>query len=220
MLFIVCVTVHFDLKKTFARDQACLMSCFIFSCQEYNVKKQSIQTSNSALMYRSNRSFNMPPPGNPPSIWLFWKLLFKFPHYPGQNAVQMPHTGVHSGDQMPPPRGHFTGTKMTEGWRAYACKIYATVEIHLKTVFTLPGHCARVRYSLGTNVNTPMTACSHNSGTVQVRVRGRDLVLGHDSGTESLCAHRTFLFGSGLIHCFVLSATLTFQNGVCQGEIE
>ena len=101
-----------------------------------------------------------------------------------------------------------------------SCKIYATVEIHLKTVFTLPGHCARVRYSLGTNVNTPMTACSHNSGTVQVRVRGRDLVLGHDSGTESLCAHRTFLFGSGLIHCFVLSATLTFQNGVCQGEIE
>ena len=161
-----------------------------------------------------------PPPGNPPSIWLFWKLLFKFPHYPGQNAVQMPHTGVHSGDQMPPPRGHFTGTKMTEGWRAYACKIYATVEIHLNTVFRLPGHCARVRYSLGTNVNTPMTACSHNSGTVQVRVRGRDLVLGHDSGTESLCAHRTFLFGSGLIHCFVLSATLTFQNGVCQGEIE
>ena len=64
-----------------------------------------------------------------------------------------------------------------------------------------------------------MTACSHNSGTVQVRVRGRDLVLGHNSGTESLCAHCTFLFGSGLIHCFVLSATLTFQNGVCQGEI-
>ena len=27
MLFIVCVTVHFDLKKTFARDQACVMFC-------------------------------------------------------------------------------------------------------------------------------------------------------------------------------------------------
>ena len=26
----------------------------------------------------------------------------------------MPLTRVHSGDQMPPPRGHFTGTKMTE----------------------------------------------------------------------------------------------------------
>ena len=35
------------------------------------------------LMYRSNWSFNMPPPGNPPGnppgISLFWKLLFKFP---------------------------------------------------------------------------------------------------------------------------------------------
>ena len=30
-------------------------------------------------MYRSNRSFNISPPGNPPGIWLFWKLLFKFP---------------------------------------------------------------------------------------------------------------------------------------------
>ena len=34
------------------------------------------------VMYRSIRSFNIPPgnpPGNPPGIWLFWKLLFKFP---------------------------------------------------------------------------------------------------------------------------------------------
>ena len=32
-------------------------------------------------MYRSHRSFNIgpPPPSNPPGIWLFWKLLFKFP---------------------------------------------------------------------------------------------------------------------------------------------
>ena len=29
-------------------------------------------------MYRSNRSFNIPP-GNPPGIWLFWKFVFKFP---------------------------------------------------------------------------------------------------------------------------------------------
>ena len=58
-----------------------------------------------------------PPRANPPGIWLFWKLVFKIPPYPGQNAVQMPHTRVHSGDQMPPPGGHFTGTKMTEGRR-------------------------------------------------------------------------------------------------------
>ena len=160
------------------------------------------------------------PPGQPPEHLTFLKIIVQIPPLPGPKCRSNAPHWVHSGDQMPPPRGHFTGTKMTEGWRAYACKIYATVEIHLKTVFTQPGHCAQVRYSLGTNVNTPMTACSHNSGTVQVRVRGRDLVLGHNSGTESLCAHRTFLFGSGLMHCFVLSATLTFQNGVCQGEIE
>ena len=30
-------------------------------------------------MYRSNRSFNIPPPpGQTPGIWLFWKLSFKF----------------------------------------------------------------------------------------------------------------------------------------------
>ena len=63
-------------------------------------------------MYRSNQSFNIPP-GNPPSIWLFWKLFFKFL----PTRAKMPFTRVHSGDQMPPPRGHFTGTKMTEGRR-------------------------------------------------------------------------------------------------------
>ena len=34
-------------------------------------------------------------------------LLFKFPPYPGKNAVQMPLTGVHSGYQMPPTPGTF-----------------------------------------------------------------------------------------------------------------
>ena len=53
----------------------------------------------------------MPPPGHV----TFLKIIVQIPPYPGQNAVQMPHTGVHSGDQMPPPRGHFKGTKMTEG---------------------------------------------------------------------------------------------------------
>ena len=65
------------------------------------------------IMYRSNRSFNIPPPG----CLTFLKIIVQIPLYPGQNAVQMPHTRVHSGDQMPPPRGHFTGTKMTEGRR-------------------------------------------------------------------------------------------------------
>ena len=51
--------------------------------------KRIIFYQNRRLMYQSNRSFNMP------------------------------HTKVHSGDQMPPPRGHFTGTKMTEGRRKH-----------------------------------------------------------------------------------------------------
>ena len=58
-----------------------------------------------------------PPPGQPPGNLTFLKIFVRIPPYPGQNPVQMPHTRVHSGDQMPPPRGHFTGTKMTEGRR-------------------------------------------------------------------------------------------------------
>ena len=68
------------------------------------------------LMYRSNRSFNIPP-GQPPGHLTFLKIIVQIPPYPGQNAVQMPHTRVHAGDQMPPARGHFIGTKMTEGRR-------------------------------------------------------------------------------------------------------
>ena len=55
-----------------------------------------------------------PPPGQTPGHLTFLKIIVQISPYPGQNAVQMPHTRVHSGDQMPPPRGHFTRTKMTE----------------------------------------------------------------------------------------------------------
>ena len=54
------------------------------------------------------------PPGQPPGHLTFLKIIVQIPPYPGQNAVQIPHSRVHSGDQMPPPWGHFTGTKMTE----------------------------------------------------------------------------------------------------------
>ena len=56
-----------------------------------------------------------PPPRATPGHLTFLKIIVQIPPYPGQNTVQMPHTRVHSGYQMPPPRGHFTGTKMTEG---------------------------------------------------------------------------------------------------------
>ena len=69
----------------------------------------------SDMFYASVKSkLQHPPPGQPPGNLTFLKIVVQIPPYPGQNAVQMPHTRVHSGDQMPPPRGHFTGTKMTE----------------------------------------------------------------------------------------------------------
>ena len=34
------------------------------------------------LMYQSNQSFNISPPGNPPGIWIFGKFLFKSPPPP------------------------------------------------------------------------------------------------------------------------------------------
>ena len=55
-------------------------------------------------MYRSNRNFNIPR-GQPLGHLTFLKIIVQIPPYPGQNAVQMPHTRVHSGDQMPPSRG-------------------------------------------------------------------------------------------------------------------
>ena len=58
--------------------------------------------------------FQHGPPGQPPGHLTFLKIIVQIPPYPGQNAVQMPHIRVYSGDQMPPPWGHFTGTKMTE----------------------------------------------------------------------------------------------------------
>ena len=90
---------------------------YIFFCT--NAKRKRSYLELLTLMYRSNRSFNMPspPPRASPGHLTFLKIFVPIPPYPGQNAVQMPHTRVHSGDQMPPPRGHFTGTKMTEGRR-------------------------------------------------------------------------------------------------------
>ena len=58
-----------------------------------------------------------PPPRATPGHLTFLKIIVQIPPYLGQNAVQMPHTMVHLGDQMPPPRGRFTGTKLSEGRR-------------------------------------------------------------------------------------------------------
>ena len=90
-------------------------------------------------------SFNMPPPPppeQPPGHLTFLKIIVQIPPYPGQNAVQMPHTRVHSGDQMPPPRGHFTGTKMTEGQRK---RLQLSNKIFINITKT-EQHCWRIYY--------------------------------------------------------------------------
>ena len=51
-----------------------------------------------------------PSPWATPRHLTLLKITVQIPPCPGQNAVQMPHTRVRSGDQMPPPWGHSTGT--------------------------------------------------------------------------------------------------------------
>ena len=47
------------------------------------------------------------PPGQPPGHLTFLKIIVQIPPYSGQNAVQMPLTGVHSGDQNASTPGTF-----------------------------------------------------------------------------------------------------------------
>ena len=70
-------------------------------------------------------------------------MFSNFP-YPGQNAVQMPHTRVHSGDHMPPPRGHLTGTKMTAGRRKY---LQLSNEIFINITKTLLAYLLQTKVS-------------------------------------------------------------------------
>ena len=70
----------------------------------------------------------------------------------------------------------------------------------------MPAHGARVRYSLGTNVNTPFFQVptlefGHNTGA---RVQDVNSAHGHKSGhRDPVCKQ-----------FFVLAAKLVFQNGV------
>ena len=43
-------------------------------------------------MYQSNRSFNIPAPGQPPGHLNFWHIFVEIPPSPGRKAVQMPHS--------------------------------------------------------------------------------------------------------------------------------
>ena len=76
----------------------------------------------------------------------------------------------------------------------------------------MAGHGARVRYSLGTNVNSPIFHVpalnfEHGAGAYACT----KWLLGR-------CIHT--VFSSGAVPCFVLIAKLMFQNDVWQGKME
>ena len=52
----------------------------------------------TTLMYQSNQSFNTPPPGQPPGIWIFGKFFFKFPLPRAEKLFKCPHPHVPSGE--------------------------------------------------------------------------------------------------------------------------
>ena len=78
-----------------------------------------------------------------------------------------------------------------------------------ETSHLVPGHGARVRYSLGTNVNTPffpsIPTLEFGHGA-RVRVQARDLVLGHESG------HRAPLCTSFLLVLWPSTALKSLQS--------
>ena len=94
-------------------------------------------------------------------------------------------------------------------------------EWHRQCSQLLPGHNARVQYSLGTNVNTPFSSGAH------ARIWAHCLCPSTRSShfpraqkwAPGPCVHTIFV-GSGKVNCFVLTAKLKFQNGVWQGEMK
>ena len=58
-----------------------------------------------AIMCRLNQSFNLHPWATPRAFEFFENYCSNSSR-PEPNAVQMSHTRVRSGDQMPPPQGH------------------------------------------------------------------------------------------------------------------
>ena len=59
----------------------------------------------NAFMYRSNRSLNIPPPGQPPGHLNFWNFYYQIPHPRDKIVDQKPHHLWWLCDQMPPPPG-------------------------------------------------------------------------------------------------------------------
>ena len=77
----------------------------------------------SCVTYRSNRSFNMPLPGNPPGIWLFWKFLFKFPPTRAKMPFKCPTLGSIQVIKCPHPGDISQARKwQKDGGNAFSCR--------------------------------------------------------------------------------------------------
>ena len=75
------------------------------------------------VMYLSNRSFNMPPLGNPPGIWLFWKLLFKFLPTRAKMPLKCPTLGSIQVIKCPHPGDISQAQKwQKDGGNAFSCR--------------------------------------------------------------------------------------------------
>ena len=75
------------------------------------------------IMYQSNRSFNMPPPGNPVGIWLFWKLLFKFTPTRAKMPFKCPTLGSIQVIKCPHPGDISQAQKwQKDGGNAFSCR--------------------------------------------------------------------------------------------------
>ena len=76
-------------------------------CEMSPKTHQNYLLKNHSHTYRSYVSVKSKlqhaPPGQPPGHLTFLKIIVQIPSYPGQNAVQMTHTRVHSGDQNNTP---------------------------------------------------------------------------------------------------------------------
>ena len=68
-------------------------------------------------MYWSNRSFNIPPPGQPPGHLTFLKLLLKFPSTRAKMPVKCPTLGSIPVIKCPHPGDISQAQKLTEGRR-------------------------------------------------------------------------------------------------------
>ena len=89
------------------------------SCADYLTMRSTDSVFNLEIMYWSNRSFNMPPPG----IWLFWKLLLKFPPTRAKMLFKCPTLGSIQVIKCPHPRDISQAQKQQkDGGNAFSCR--------------------------------------------------------------------------------------------------